>query len=76
MPHSLLLFIYDLGYFRSIELPITVSRSAFNRELDYYGIDQGSFAKTMDSLVAPVIEAQKKWSKVIWHFSYCGPVLP
>lgn len=55
----------------SIELPITLPRSMFERELDFYGInstegitDRESLFKIMDSLVAPVVEADKKLKAV------------
>ncbi|KAL9184500.1 hypothetical protein ACHAXT_012470 [Thalassiosira profunda] len=69
------LFAHVLNYLRygSIELPITVPRAMFDREIDYYGInspDEGkivsrdSLAKMMDSLQAPVDEAEKRLKPV------------
>ncbi|KAL7525605.1 hypothetical protein ACHAXR_001076 [Thalassiosira sp. AJA248-18] len=61
------IFAHILNYLRygSIELPTTLPRSMFDRELDYYGIpaaqgisDQESIAKTMESLVTKFNEAQ------------------
>ena len=51
-------------FLHSINLPITVDRSVFDRELDYYGITDGgmgtitqdSFAKTMQSLAQATIK--------------------
>lgn len=64
------LFAQVLEYLRygSIELPMTIPRSMFERELDYYGIissedtinDQGGgLADIMGSFAQPVIKAKK-----------------
>ena len=51
----------------SIDLPITIPRSMFDRELDYYGITllrgiaaQESLPQIMDSFTVTLAEAQKK----------------
>ncbi|KAL7548394.1 hypothetical protein ACHAWF_016834, partial [Thalassiosira exigua] len=63
------IFAHILNYLRygSIEIPINLPRTMFDRELDYYGIsmrngiiDQESVAKVIDSLVTQLAEAQKK----------------
>jgi hypothetical protein len=63
--NSLVVLLLDLY---SIELPITIPRSMFDRELDYYGItlaedrisDQESLARTLKSLVEPVAKAKRE----------------
>ncbi|KAL7542894.1 hypothetical protein ACHAXR_012195 [Thalassiosira sp. AJA248-18] len=63
------IFAHILNYLRygSIELPITLPRSMFDRELDYYGItsmqgieDQVSVGKIVKALNAKVVKAQKE----------------
>ncbi|KAL7531970.1 hypothetical protein ACHAXR_004344 [Thalassiosira sp. AJA248-18] len=63
------IFAHILNYLRygSIELPTTLPRSMFDRELDYYGIasaqgieDQESVGKTAKSLIATFVDAQMK----------------
>ncbi len=66
------------GTFQSIELPMTIPRSAFDRECDYYGISadasvvaQESIAKTMDTLTAPLTEAIRNHSMFLFALECC-----
>jgi hypothetical protein len=66
----------------SIELPINVPRSMFDRELDYYGIasahgitEQESLAKTSQSFIELLGQAKTKhhafFLAVEFHYQFC-----
>lgn len=66
--------------FCSVELPITIPSSMFDRELDYYGIEtdearvsgQGSIPDIMASFATPVIKAEKRLAEAKKRRDLCA----